>query len=70
MIVGNMADRHRRTFRPPLRPDRDLYMRAKEAVHRDGSTMEERFTQWLLWMAGESNEPPRRPGEPENPRPE
>ena len=57
-----MADRHSRSFRPSLRPDKALYQRVAAKIRRAGSTMNEEFENWLRYMDGETDEPPERPG--------
>lgn len=56
-----MTDRHRRQWRPTLRPDRALYQRVAEKVRAAGGDMNERFEAWLLYMDGQAAEPPPRP---------
>jgi hypothetical protein len=56
-----MADRHARTFRAPMRPDRARYERVLAKLRAEGRTMSDAFEQWLKWMDGETDEPPDRP---------
>jgi hypothetical protein len=57
-----MADRHKRTYRPTLRPDEALYRRAADKVRAAGIEMNDYFEAWLRWVDGETDEHPPRPG--------
>ncbi len=56
-----MADRHKRQWRPTLRPEKELYKRVAEKVHSAGWDMNDKFEEWLRWMDGQTDEPPPRP---------
>lgn len=58
-----MADRHSRSFRPSLRPDKALYQRVQAKMRRAGSNMNEEFEKWLLYMDGQAEQPPEPPGD-------
>lgn len=58
---GKMADRHKRQWRPTLRPDKALYLRAQAVLRSRGMTMSEAFEEFLLWLVGDRDELPTRP---------
>lgn len=55
------ADRHARTFRAAMRPDRALYERVLAKLKAEGRTMSDAFDQWLRWMDRQTDEHPDRP---------
>lgn len=74
IINGIMTSRHKRQWRPTLRPDRERYQSVQAKLHSEGSSMNERFDQWLDYMDGVTDVPPARPksgkGETVDPRAE